>query len=117
MPSRPSDSADRQAGGRGGPLAVGELQRQHAHHHQVGAMDALVALGDHEPDAQQPRTPGRPVARRARASGSLGTGHFAGDDPQADQYGRSRQIQKRKVDADTVVGLTATVGAWYRKGG
>ena len=48
-------------------LAVRELQRQHAHADQVGAVDALVGLGDHEAHAQQARPLGRPVARGARA--------------------------------------------------
>src|SRR4051812_21891496 len=44
-----------------GVLAVRELQRQDPHADQVGAMDALVALGDHELDALQVRPLGRPV--------------------------------------------------------
>ena len=51
----------------GGTFAGPELQRQHAHADQVAAVDALVALGDHRPHAQQPRSLGRPVARRAGA--------------------------------------------------
>ena len=50
-----------------GVLAVGELQRQHAHADQVGAVDALEGLGDHRPHAEQLRALGRPVARRAGA--------------------------------------------------
>ena len=42
-----------------------ELQRQHAHAHEVGAVDALEAAGDHGLHAQQLRTLGRPVARGA----------------------------------------------------
>ena len=57
-PVRPSDSAR---------LAVGELQRQHAHADEVGAVDALEGLGDHRAHAEQVRALGRPVARRARA--------------------------------------------------
>src|SRR5579863_9227244 len=46
---------------------VDELQRQHAHADQVGAMDTLEALGDHGAHAQQQGTLRRPVARRAGA--------------------------------------------------
>src|SRR4051794_113809 len=35
-------------------LALRELERQYAHPDQVGAVDALVALGDHEAHAQEP---------------------------------------------------------------
>jgi len=44
-------------------LAVRELQRQHAHADEVGAMDALEALRDHRPDAEEARALGGPVAR------------------------------------------------------
>src|SRR6478736_5157737 len=44
-------------------LAGQELQRQHAHSDEVGAMDALEALRDHGPDAQQHGALGGPVAR------------------------------------------------------
>ena len=57
-PVRPSDSFD---------SPVHELQRQHAHADQVGAVDALVALGDDGADAEHERALGRPVTRRARA--------------------------------------------------
>ena len=57
-PSRPSDV---------GRLAVDVLERQHAHADEVGAVDALVALGDHGADAEQQRALGGPVARRAGA--------------------------------------------------
>ena len=46
---------------------VGELQRQHAHADQVRAVDALEALRDHRPHAEQLRALGGPVARGARA--------------------------------------------------
>src|SRR5690606_21745718 len=47
-------------------LAGHELERQHAHTHQVAAMDALKALRDYGPHAQQERALGGPVARAAR---------------------------------------------------
>ena len=47
-------------------LAVGELQRQHAHADEVGAVDALVGLREDEADAEQVRALGGPVARGAR---------------------------------------------------
>ena len=65
-------------------LAVGELQRQHAHADQVGAVDALVGLREDEADAEQvaapsppsratsptrtPRRPARTAERPARAA-------------------------------------------------
>ena len=45
-----------------GRLTGQELQRQHAHIHQVAAVDALEAFGDDCLDAQQQRPLGRPVA-------------------------------------------------------
>src|SRR5690606_4718026 len=48
-------------------LAVEELQRQHAHAHEVRPVDALVAPGDDRLDAQQVRALGGPVAARAHA--------------------------------------------------
>ena len=48
---------------RGGVLARLELQRKHAHPHQVTAVDALEALGDDRPHAEELRPLGRPVAR------------------------------------------------------
>ena len=59
-------------------LAVGavlELQRQHAHADEVGAVDALEALDDHGADAEQSRALGRPVARRAGAVFLAGEDH------------------------------------------
>ena len=50
-----------------GRLAVGELQRQHAHADEVRAVDALERLRDHGAHAEQVRALRRPVARRARA--------------------------------------------------
>jgi hypothetical protein len=50
-----------------GRLAVGELQRQHPHADEVGAVDTLVGLRKDEADAEQIRTFGRPVARGARS--------------------------------------------------
>src|SRR5205807_10119759 len=47
-------------------LAALELQRQDAHADQVGAVDALEALGDHRADAEQERALGRPVPRGSR---------------------------------------------------
>ena len=44
-----------------------ELKRQHAHADQVRAVDALEALGDDGPDAEQARPLGGPVARGTRA--------------------------------------------------
>src|SRR5690606_19455318 len=52
---------------RVGRPPLGELQRQHAHADQVGAVDALVGLGDDGADAEQPGALGRPVAGRAGA--------------------------------------------------
>ena len=57
-PVRPSDSAV-------SPSAV--LQRQHAHPDQVGAVDALVRLGDDGAHAEQRGALGGPVAARAAA--------------------------------------------------
>src|SRR5882672_8898877 len=48
-------------------LAVGELQRQHAHPDQVAAMDPLEALRDYRPHAEQLRALGGPIARASRA--------------------------------------------------
>ena len=45
-----------------GVLAGPELEGKHAHADQVRAMDALEALGDHRPNAQQQRPLGGPVA-------------------------------------------------------
>ncbi len=52
---------------RGGAVGAEELQRQHAHADQVGAVDALEAARDHRLDAEQLRALGGPVARRAGA--------------------------------------------------
>ena len=41
---------------------LGELQGQHTHANEVGAVDALVALGDDDLDAQQHGALGGPVA-------------------------------------------------------
>ena len=57
-PSRPSDAA---------VWPSTYSQRQHAHAHEVRAVDALVALGDDGADAEQQRALRRPVARRAGA--------------------------------------------------
>ena len=43
-------------------LAGPVLQREHAHHEQVRAMDPLVALRDHRAHAEELRALGRPVA-------------------------------------------------------
>ena len=48
-------------------LAGQVLEGQDAHADQVGAVDALVALGDDELDAEQARAFGGPVARTAGA--------------------------------------------------
>ena len=66
------DAGDREQLAAGEPerlrvLAVGILEREHAHHQQVRAVDPLVALGDHRADAEQLRALRRPVARGARA--------------------------------------------------
>ena len=50
-------------GGRTGRV----LQGQHAHADEVGAVDALVGLGDDRLDPEQPGALGGPVARGARA--------------------------------------------------
>ncbi len=44
-----------------------ELEREDSHADEVGAVDALVALGDDEADTEQPRSLGCPVARGAGA--------------------------------------------------
>src|SRR3954449_9465959 len=51
---------------RGRGLACEELQRQDAERDQVRAVDALVALGYHGPNAEQGAALRRPVARAAR---------------------------------------------------
>src|SRR5690606_2043738 len=56
-------------------LAVDELQRQHAHADQVGAMDTLEAFGNHRFHAQQIGTLGGPVATGARAVFLAGDHH------------------------------------------
>ena len=43
-------------------LAGQVLQREHAHHEQVRAVDPLVALRDHRPYAEELRALRRPVA-------------------------------------------------------
>ncbi|MBC7657200.1 MAG: aconitate hydratase AcnA, partial [Frankiaceae bacterium] len=48
-------------------VVADELQRQHAHADQVGAVDALERAGDDRLHAQQLGALGRPVARRAGA--------------------------------------------------
>src|SRR5690606_6235967 len=45
----------------------GELQGNDTHTDEVGAVDALEALGDDRLDAEEARALGRPVARRPRA--------------------------------------------------
>src|SRR5262245_13980640 len=55
-----------------------ELQRQHAHVHEVAAVNALEALRDDRLDAEQERSLCRPVARRSRSV------LLAGDDEQRD---------------------------------
>ena len=47
----------------GGVRTFGQLQRQHAHAHQVGAVDALEGCGDHRLDPEQHGAFGGPVAR------------------------------------------------------
>src|SRR5882672_7551128 len=47
---------------RRGRRARLKLQRQHAHVHEVAAVDALEALGDHGGNAEQQRPFRRPVA-------------------------------------------------------
>ena len=68
-PVRPSDSA---------VSPCGELQREDAHADQVGAVDALVGLGDDGLHAQQRGALGGPVARRAGAVLLAGRGRRAG---------------------------------------
>ena len=80
-PVRPSDSAR---------LAVGVLQRQHAHADQVRAVDPLVGLGDDGPDAEQRRALGRPVARRA------GAVLLAGQDDQRGARPRRSAARRRR---------------------
>jgi hypothetical protein len=62
-------------------LAVPELERQDAHHQEVGAVDPLVALGDHRLHAEQVRALGGPVARRA------GSVLLAGEHDQGHAFG------------------------------
>ena len=45
-----------------GALTLRELEGDHPHTDEVGAMDALEGLGDHGLDTQQGRALGRPVA-------------------------------------------------------
>ncbi len=59
-------------------IAALELQWQHAHAHQVRAVNALVALGHHNLYAQQLRAFGGPVARRSGAV-FLATNHDRGN--------------------------------------
>ena len=66
---------------RAGALQAQELERQHAHAHQVGAVDPFVALREHGPHAKQAGALGRPVAGAAAAV--LG----AADDQQRDSLG------------------------------
>ena len=48
-----------------GVLAGDELERDDAHEHQVGPVDALERLGDHELDVLHPHALGGPIARAA----------------------------------------------------
>ena len=50
-----------------GRLAVQELQRQHAHAHEVRAVDALVRLRDHRPHAEQHACPSPPSRATSRS--------------------------------------------------
>src|SRR5260221_7922075 len=52
---------------RGHRVVPHELEGQHAHHDEVGAVDALEALDDHGTRAEEQRALGGPVARAARA--------------------------------------------------
>ena len=45
-----------------GGFALLELEREDAHADKIGAVNALVAFGDDEADAEQARTLGGPVA-------------------------------------------------------
>ena len=67
--SSPSDAVALVAGEpeRGRRLPRLELEREHTHAHEVRAVDALVALGEHRAHAEQERALRGPVARRARA--------------------------------------------------
>ncbi len=56
-------------------IAALELQRQHAHAHQVGAVDALKAARHHGLDAQQLRALGGPVTAGAGAVFLAGKHH------------------------------------------
>src|SRR5581483_1347569 len=51
-------------GKRFGVFTGKKLQRQDAHSHQIGSVDALITLGNDGADAQQTRPLGGPVARR-----------------------------------------------------
>src|SRR6266852_2103653 len=48
-------------------IVAGELEGEHAHAHQVRAVDALEAAHDHRTNAEKQRAFRRPVARAARA--------------------------------------------------
>jgi hypothetical protein len=61
-----------------GVLALRELEREDAHADEVGAVDALVGLGDDGLDAEEGRALGRPVTGRA------GAVLLAGQDDQRD---------------------------------
>ena len=52
---------------RFGVLAGEELQRQDAHADEVGAVDALVAFGDDEADAEQAAALWRPSRATSRS--------------------------------------------------
>src|SRR5664280_1406158 len=82
--SEPGDGEDLVPGqAQGGRvLTVGVLHGKHPHPDQVGAVDALVALGDDRADTEKRGPFGRPVAGGSRSV------LLAGQDHQRDAFGR-----------------------------
>ena len=94
-PSRPSDL-------RSWPSQEG--QRQHAHAHQVRAVDALEALGDHRLHAEQEGALRRPVA------GGAGAVFLAAEDHQRHAFllvAHRRVVDRRDVARGVVLGHAA----------
>src|ERR1035438_6295836 len=74
------ESADREGLGAvevvgRGTLVGCELQRQHAHAHEIGTVNSLVALDEHGLHTEQLRPLGRPVAARSGAVLLAGDDH------------------------------------------
>ena len=87
---------------------VDELERDHAHADQVGAVDPLVGLGDDGADAEQVGALGRPVARGA------GAVFLAGDDDQRHSLllvAHRRVVDRHHLARGNVAG-DAALDAW-----